>query len=75
VDSIEKLKKQSKLKYFLTISFSVSFLIALPTIFLLLVGMGLDAYFHKKPLFAIIGAAVGFVSSFYNIYKLLKRLT
>lgn len=67
-------QKKSKLAYFLILAGSISFLIAFPTIFLLLVGMGFDAITHKSPTFAIGGAIVGFVSSFFNIHKLLKRL-
>jgi F0F1-type ATP synthase assembly protein I len=75
MSDFDKLKKLSKLPYLLIVGSSISFLILLPTVLLLLVGMGLDAFLHKSPVFAISGALVGFLSSFYNIYRLLKKLT
>ncbi len=75
MEKLKKLKEQSKLSYGILIGSSIAFLILMPTVFLLLVGMGIDAYTHKSPLFTLSGAIVGFLSSFYNIYRLLKRLT
>lgn len=69
-----KKEQRSKLAYFLLLAGSISFLIVFPTVFLLLIGMGFDAITHKSPMFAVGGAIVGFLSSFFNIHRLLKRL-
>ncbi len=74
MEKLQKLKERSKLSYALILSSSISFLIILPTVLLFLTGMGLDALLHKSPVFAISGAVIGFLSSFYNIYRLLTKL-
>ena len=70
----QKPQERSKLAYFILLAGSISFLIAFPTIILLLAGMGLDAWLNKSPLFTIGGAITGFLSSFINIYRFLKKL-
>jgi F0F1-type ATP synthase assembly protein I len=35
-------------------------------------GLWVDAYFHSKPLFTLVGIAIGFISAAYSLYKLIK---
>lgn len=67
-------KSSVKLFSLMIIAGSTAILIAVPVMILSLLGLGLDTLFHTKPIFLIIGAIAGFLSSMVNIQKMLQSL-
>lgn len=51
---------------------SIGYYLITPLLLGVFVGLGADSYFHTKPLFTLVGIALGFISAAYSLYKLVK---
>jgi F0F1-type ATP synthase assembly protein I len=51
---------------------SIGYYLVTPLLLGVFLGLWVDAYFHSKPLFTLVGIAIGFISAAYSLYKLIK---
>ena len=70
----KKRKNNFKVFYALSLAFQLGFLIAVPIVVFLLLGIWADNYFRTQPLLMIIGLLIGFVITIYEVHHLLKPL-
>jgi len=52
---------------------NIGYYLIIPIIFFLMLGVWLDKVFKSKPFFILIFLFFGFLSSFYNLYRLTKE--
>lgn len=52
---------------------NVGFYLVTPLILGVFLGLYIDTKFHTKPVFTLIGVFLGVVSTFYNLWKILKN--
>jgi F0F1-type ATP synthase assembly protein I len=66
--------KQATKKSFFSdyINVNVGYSLVIPILLGLIVGLALDSRFHSKPVFTVFFIFLGTVSSFYNLFKLIK---
>jgi len=67
-------KKQEAKKNFFTdsVNFNIGFSLVTPILIGVIIGLTLDSRFHSKPVFTVLFIFLGAVSSFYNLFKLIK---
>ncbi len=71
----EKLEKNgNRKKGFFSeyININVGYSLVTPLLLGVIIGLTLDNKFHSKPIFIILFIFLGTVSSFYNLFKLIK---
>lgn len=68
-----KKKRQTKKDFFSEyININVGYSLVTPILLGVIVGLTLDNKFHSKPVFTVFFIFLGAVSSFYNLFKLIK---
>lgn len=67
-------KKQEAKKSFFSdyINVNIGYSLIIPILLGVVVGLVLDSSFHSKPVFTVLFIFLGAVSSFYNLFKLIK---
>lgn len=67
-------KKQERKKSFFNdyININVGYSLVTPILLGVIIGLTLDSRFHSKPVFTVFFIFLGTVSSFYNLFKLIK---
>lgn len=63
-------KNDSKLLYALSLGLELGFLISLPLVFFLILGIFLDKKFQTFPIFLISSIILGMAATFFNVYYL-----
>ncbi|MCA9391781.1 AtpZ/AtpI family protein [candidate division WWE3 bacterium] len=67
-------KERSRTLYVLSFAWQLGFLIAIPLIGFMLGGLWIDGRLNTRPLFTLLGLAIGLVTTVYECAKLLKTL-
>ena len=73
--SDERIKKDKKKnKGFLSeyVNINVGYSIVTPILLGVIVGLAIDSRFKTKPFFTVLFIFLGMISSFYNLFKLIK---
>ena len=67
-------KKRETKKNFFTdnVNFNVGYSLVTPILVGVIIGLVLDSRFHSKPVFTVFFIFLGAVSSFYNLFKMIK---
>ncbi len=67
-------KKQEIKKSFFSdyININVGYSLVTPILLGVIIGLTLDSSFHSKPVFTVFFIFFGMISSFYNLFKLIK---
>ena len=67
-------KKQEIKKSFFSdyININVGYSLVIPILIGVIIGLTLDSRFHSKPVFTVFFIFLGTVSSFYNLFRLIK---
>ena len=52
----------------------LGFTLAIPIVFLTIVGYNLDGFTHTRPLFTLLGLLLGLISGIYGAYRLFKSV-
>lgn len=52
---------------------SIGYYLVTPILLGVFIGFGLDTFFTTKPFFIVSGIVFGSISTFYNLYKLIKE--
>lgn len=60
-----------KLWYAISFSFQLGFMIAVPIVGFMLLGLFIDKKIHTEPIFLLVGAVVGIVVTVYEVRHLL----
>jgi len=68
-DKKPKAKKDFFSEY---ININVGYSLVTPILLGVIIGLTLDSKFHSKPVFTVFFIFLGTVSSFYNLFKLIK---
>lgn len=72
--SNEKGKQKKKNGYFLLAKYTnIGYYLITPILLGVVIGFGLDVYFDSKPFFILIFIIIGFISTIYNLYRLVKE--
>ena len=67
-------KTSSNMNYFVLAKYAgVGYYLVTPFILGVLLGFGLDSLFNSKPFFILFFIIIGFISSIYNLYRLIKE--
>lgn len=70
----QRLKKSRSKKFVLNpVYFNVGLYLIVPLLLGVFLGYYLDKRFHSKPIFTLVGILLGTISTFYNLWKLLKE--
>ena len=64
-----KIKKDFFSEY---ININVGYSLVTPILIGVIIGLTLDNKFHSKPVFTVLFIFLGMVSSFYNLFKMIK---
>ena len=67
-------KSQFRVLYAVSFAWQLGFLIAIPMVLLILIGLWLDNYFQTHPLFIVAGAVAGISLTVYEVYHHLHPL-
>ena len=68
-----KKKPETKKNFFTdNVNINVGYSIVTPILIGVIIGLTLDSRFHSKPVFTVFFIFLGTVSSFYNLFKLIK---
>jgi F0F1-type ATP synthase assembly protein I len=67
-------KNSSKKFYALSLAWQLGFLISVPIVGFLLLGLLADRFFHTQPVLLVVGLAVGLAVTIYEVYHLLAPL-
>jgi F0F1-type ATP synthase assembly protein I len=67
-------QKNSKTFHALFLAWQLGFLIAIPIVVCLLLGIAGDHYFHTKPLLLLLGLLLGLAITVYEIYRVVIPL-
>ena len=70
IKAAKKFKNRKKLFDF--VNLNIGFYIVAPILLGVFLGLGLDYWLQKKPLFFLIFLVLGTLASFFNLFKLLK---
>jgi len=77
VEQIERKTKESKKSFWdknpLEKYLNIGYYLIIPIIIFLMLGLWLDKVFKTKPFFVLFFLLVGILSSFYNLYRLVKE--
>lgn len=69
---LRKNKKTKKDFFGEYININVGYTLVTPILIGVLIGLVLDNKFHTKPYFTVFFIFLGMISSFYNLYKMIK---
>ena len=68
-----KEKRETKKDFFSEyININVGYSLVIPILIGVIIGLTLDNKFHSKPVFTVFFIFLGAVSSFYNLFRLIK---
>lgn len=70
----EQEKNGFKTWYALSFAFQLGFLIVVPIVGFILLGLWGDKYFHIAPLLLVAGVIIGIVITAYEVYHLIRPL-
>ncbi|HEX7542740.1 MAG TPA: AtpZ/AtpI family protein [Patescibacteria group bacterium] len=70
--SLKKKSKEKKDFFSEYININIGYSLIIPILVGVIVGLVLDNKFHSKPIFTVLFIFLGTVSSFYNLFKLIK---
>ncbi len=72
--AFRKINKNKEKKFEMNpVYFNVGFYLLVPLLLGIFIGYQADKMFKTKPIFVLIGIGFGTISSFYNLWKLLKE--
>lgn len=66
-------KTEKKLILVLAKNLSVGYYLATPLLVGVLVGVAVDKYFNTKPAFTLVAIALGTISTFFNLIKIIRQ--
>lgn len=70
--NIKKKSKNKKDLFSQYLNINVGYSLVTPILIGVIIGLALDNKFHTKPYFAVFFIFLGAISSFYNLFKLIK---
>lgn len=67
-------KNNTKVFYALSIAFQLGFIISVPIIAFIIVGIFADRFFQSQPALLLLGLLLGIIVTIYEVYHLLMPL-
>lgn len=74
ITEIPRKKAKEESSFFVLAKYSsVGYYVVTPLLIGVFLGFGLDLYFNSKPFFVLFFIIIGFMSTIYNMYRLIKE--
>ena len=71
-ESLNRNRKTKKNFFTDSVNINVGYSLVTPILLGVIIGLTLDSRFHSKPVFTVFFIFLGTVSSFYNLFRLIK---